>query len=136
MAGVYLSYPFCSQKCTFCNFASGVSKESDGEQYAAALREELSNQQWPWEPETVYWGGGTPSLMPLADFRVAMDLIPWGRVTEATLEAAPGTITPEKARAWRECGINRVSLGVQSFVTDEARRTGRKHSAETVAHDI
>jgi oxygen-independent coproporphyrinogen-3 oxidase len=136
MAGVYLSYPFCSQKCTFCNFASGVSTAAAQEQYAAALREELGSRQWPWRPETVYWGGGTPSLMPLATFRAAMDLIPMGQVTEATLEAAPGTITPEKARAWRECGINRVSLGVQSFVTEEARRTGRKHTAATVDHDI
>jgi oxygen-independent coproporphyrinogen-3 oxidase len=136
MAGVYLSYPFCSQKCTFCNFASGVSKESDEEQYAAALRDELNNQQWPWEPETVYWGGGTPSLMPLASFRAMMDLVPRSQLTEATIEAAPGTITAERARVWRECGINRVSLGVQSFITEEARRTGRKHTAQTVSRDI
>jgi oxygen-independent coproporphyrinogen-3 oxidase len=136
MAGVYLSYPFCSQKCTFCNFASGVSTEAEQERYAAALLEELRNQQWPWQPETVYWGGGTPSLMSLKWFREVMSVIPSSRVTEATIEAAPGTITAEKALAWRECGVNRVSLGVQSFVTEEARRTGRKHTPQTVAHDM
>lgn len=136
MAGVYLSYPFCSQKCTFCNFASGVSTEAAKTQYTAALRKELGSQEWPWPPETVYWGGGTPSLMPLECFSAVMNLIPWSQVTEATLEASPGTITPEKARIWRECGINRVSLGVQSFLTEEARRTGRKHTAETVNGDI
>jgi oxygen-independent coproporphyrinogen-3 oxidase len=136
MAGVYLSYPFCSHKCTFCNFASGVSTEAEEQRYAAALFEELRNQQWPWQPETVYWGGGTPSLMPLDLFRTAMDLVPSSRLIEATIEAAPGSITLEKARAWRECGMNRVSLGVQSFVTEEARRTGRKHTAQTVAQDI
>jgi oxygen-independent coproporphyrinogen-3 oxidase len=136
MAGVYLSYPFCSQKCTFCNFSSGVSTEAEQQQYAAALIDEVRKHEWRWPPETVYWGGGTPSLMPLPLFRAAMCLIPWAKITEATIEAAPGTITSEKARAWRECGINRVSLGVQSFVTEEARRTGRKHTPETVMHDI
>jgi oxygen-independent coproporphyrinogen-3 oxidase len=136
MAGVYLSYPFCSQKCTFCNFASGVSAQADEERYAAALIEELREQKWPWEPETVYWGGGTPSLMPLDSFRTAMSLIPSSKLAEATIEAAPGTITAERARLWRECGINRVSLGVQSFVKEEAQRTGRKHTAETVTHDV
>jgi oxygen-independent coproporphyrinogen III oxidase len=136
MAGVYLSYPFCSQKCTFCNFASGVSTGTEQERYTDSLTRELAQQVWPWMPETVYWGGGTPSLMPLGLFASVMDLIPSDHFAEVTLEAAPGTITNEKAQAWRRCGVNRVSLGVQSLVAEEARRTGRKHTPETVVHDL
>jgi oxygen-independent coproporphyrinogen III oxidase len=136
MAGVYLSYPFCSQKCTFCNFASGVSTQSEQERYTDSLTRELARQVWPWKPETVYWGGGTPSLMPLDEFASIMNLIPSDLLEEVTLEAAPGTIASESARAWRRCGVNRVSLGVQSLVTEEARRTGRKHTPETVVHDL
>jgi oxygen-independent coproporphyrinogen-3 oxidase len=65
-----------------------------------------------------------------------LSLIPGGPWAEATLEASPGTITPEKARAWRAAGINRVSLGAQSFVEAEIRRSGRKHSARTILDDV
>ena len=87
-------------------------------------------------PETVYLGGGTPSGMAPEALRRLLDLIPGRPWMEATIEAAPGTVTAEKARAWAACGINRVSLGVQSFVTKEIRRTGRKHTAQTVADEI
>ena len=87
-------------------------------------------------PETLYFGGGTPSLMPLVFFREVMDAIPRQNLAEATLECAPGTIAIETARIWQSCGINRVSLGVQSFVTSELRQTGRRHTAEIVEHDI
>ena len=136
MPGVYLSYPFCSQKCTFCNFASGVSTEAEQRRYAGTLIRELARQEWPWHPDTVYWGGGTPSLMPLKLFRAAMDLVPSDKLTEVTLEAAPGTVTDQRAQAWAQCEVNRISLGVQSFVTEEARRTGRKHTPQTVMQDI
>jgi oxygen-independent coproporphyrinogen-3 oxidase len=70
------------------------------------------------------------------DLRMLLGLVPGRPWREATIETAPGTITAEKARAWAECGINRVSLGVQSFVTREIRRTGRKHTAETVEDEL
>jgi oxygen-independent coproporphyrinogen-3 oxidase len=136
MAGVYISYPFCSQKCTFCNFASGVSTEAEQQRYTNALTTELRRQVWPWRPETLYWGGGTPSLMPLQQFSAVMHLIPFDEGAEITLEAAPGTITRERACVWRRAGVSRVSLGVQSFVVAETRRTGRKHTPESVAADI
>ena len=74
--------------------------------------------------------------MALDRFASVMGLIPGDAIVEATLECAPGTITAGKAMAWKRAGINRISLGVQSFVTAEARQTGRKHTAETVACDI
>jgi oxygen-independent coproporphyrinogen III oxidase len=134
--GVYLSYPFCAQKCTYCNFASGVFPRALEPRYLEALRAELRAYAWQWTPETVYLGGGTPSQMDPRALAELLALIPGHPWSEATVEAAPGTITPEKAHAWAAAGINRVSLGAQSFVDAEIRRTGRKHSAETVAEDI
>jgi oxygen-independent coproporphyrinogen-3 oxidase len=134
--GVYLSYPFCAQKCTYCNFASGVFPRELEPTYVTALAAELRAHAWEWTPETVYWGGGTPSILDLENFRALMALIPGRPWAEATLEAAPGTITAERARAWADAGINRVSLGVQSFVENEIRRTGRKHTARTVETEI
>jgi len=134
--GVYLSYPFCAQKCTYCNFASGVFPRELEARYLDALQREISAHSWQWRPETVYLGGGTPSSMDPQALADILTLIPGRPWVEATLEAAPGTITPEKARAWVDAGIDRVSLGVQSFVHSEIRRTGRKHSAATVAAEI
>jgi oxygen-independent coproporphyrinogen-3 oxidase len=134
--GVYLAYPFCAQKCTYCNFASGVYPRALEVRYLDAIEAEIRACQWEWVPETVYLGGGTPSGMAPEALRRLLDLIPGRPWAEATIEAAPGTVTVEKARAWAACGINRVSLGVQSFVTQEIRRTGRQHTAQTVAHEI
>ncbi len=134
--GVYLSYPFCAQKCTYCNFASGVFARALEAPYLAALLAELLAHEWQWRPETVFLGGGTPSAIDPDALRSLLAAIPGKPWVEATLEAAPGTITLEKALAWSRCGINRVSLGVQSFVDLELRRSGRKHTAQTVAGDI
>ena len=136
MPGVYLSYPFCAQKCTYCNFASGVALPELQRRYDPMLLAEVEKHGWEWLPETIYWGGGTPSLMPLDSFAAVMHAIPAEKIVEATLECAPGTVTKEKAAAWRLAGINRVSFGVQSFVPEEARRTGRKHTPETVQRDL
>ena len=101
-----------------------------------ALGAELRAQAWDWRPQTVYLGGGTPSILSLDDLRSLLALVPGRPWAEASLEAAPGTVTAERARAWAECGINRISLGVQSFVEKEIRRTGRKHTAAVVAQEI
>jgi oxygen-independent coproporphyrinogen-3 oxidase len=141
MPGVYISYPFCAQKCTYCNFASGVFPQALEKRYVEALRAELRNAKWPRTPETVYLGGGTPSQLDPAALESLLGEIP-GRPpeeqkwAEATMEAAPGTITPEKAAAWKRAGINRVSLGVQSFIARELARTGRRHTAEIVEKEL
>src|SRR5262245_33690235 len=135
MAGVYISWPFCAQKCTYCNFASGVfPRELEGT-YAERLKEEISSVDWPFVPETVYLGGGTPSQMDVAELARLLELIPGRPWMEATMEAAPGSLDDRAVAAWRDAGINRVSLGVQSFVDAELRRTGRKHTARIVADD-
>ena len=136
MSGVYLSYPFCAQKCTYCNFASGVFPRDLERNYLESLGAEIRAHEWLWSPETVYLGGGTPSRMERSDLASVLDAIPRGDWKEATLEAAQGGITAEIAASWVRAGINRVSLGVQSFVDRELARTGRKHTAEIVAHEI
>ena len=134
--GVYVSYPFCAQKCTYCNFASGVFPRALEDRYRSALAAEIRAHAWQGQPETVYLGGGTPSSLPPAELASFFAFLPGRPWREATIEAAPGSITPEKARAWASLGIDRVSLGVQTFVDMEIRRTGRKHTAAIVAADL
>jgi oxygen-independent coproporphyrinogen III oxidase len=136
MPGVYLSYPFCAQKCTYCNFASGVFPRELESRYFEKLRSELTETIWPWTPETVYLGGGTPSQMDADALTKLLAEIPGRDWPEATMEAAPGSLTPEKVISWTRAGINRVSLGVQSFIAKELSRTGRKHTAQTVVDDV
>jgi putative oxygen-independent coproporphyrinogen III oxidase len=135
LPGVYISYPFCAQKCTYCNFASGVFPRELEARYVETLLAELRSTEWPWTPETVYLGGGTPSQMDPAALAAVLKAIP-GHWVEATIEAAPGNLTAEKIAAWKSAGINRVSLGVQSLNKSELARTGRKHTAEVVEHEI
>lgn len=136
MPGVYISYPFCAQKCSFCNFASGVAAIDVTDRYGRVLLDEIRSHEWHFAPETIYWGGGTPSLMPADLLGACTKAMPREQITEATLECAPGTITRERVAVWKACGINRVSLGVQSFVTGELRQVGRRHTAEVVARDV
>ena len=136
MAGVYISYPFCGQKCTYCNFVSGVFPQSLAERYLAALRAEIESHEWPWLPETVYLGGGSPGDLRAEALESLLTVVPGRPWVEATIEAAPGTVTPAKAASWHGMGLNRVSLGVQSFVSGELARTGRRHDAQTVADEV
>ena len=155
MPGVYISYPFCAQKCTYCNFASGVFPREMEPKYIAALRAEIRAVEWPWTPETVYLGGGTPSQMDTEALASLLAEIPGGAIRrpggaeaqryvrrggekwrEATMETAPGGLSRERILSWMKTGINRVSLGVQSFAQKELARTGRKHTAAVVAEEI
>lgn len=137
MPGIYISYPFCTQKCTFCNFASGVPSSADARlRYEHALLEEVRSHCWEWLPETLYFGGGTPSLMAFHFLDDLLQSIPSSHLREVTLECAPGTITREAAAWWFGRGINRASIGVQSFVTSELIRTGRRHTAQIVEREI
>jgi len=134
--GVYISYPFCRRKCTFCNFPSGVFPKELRDRYLRALKTEIQRRSWRWTPETLYVGGGSPGELDPAELRELLDLTPGRPWKEATIEAPPGVIDERRAGQWREAGFNRVSLGVQSFVREEAVRTGRVHDAETVAREV
>lgn len=147
--GVYISIPFCRSKCTYCNFASGVYPASEHGRYVERLIEDLGSAgSWaermgvdlPRRVDTVYLGGGTPSLLEpellerlfaalRAEFVVEAD-------AEITVECAPGQIADETLAALVAAGVNRVSMGVQSFVDKEAHESGRLHSRAVVEEDL
>lgn len=135
MPGVYLSFPFCAQKCTFCNFASGVFPRELEREYLSALTNEIRRHQWRWTPDTLFIGGGTPSRIDPVDLKTLLDTVPGRPWREATIEAAPGSLTGEMVGEWFRAGINRVSLGVQSFISGELAGTGRRHNAVRVEDD-
>ena len=138
--GVYIQVPFCQTKCTYCNFHTGVVVRNRYEPYAAAVCREIAASADGTTAsdlivDTVYVGGGTPSLLnPAALARILDTLRATQRVepVEITLEADPETVTPEKARAWLDAGFNRISLGAQSFSDQELRAAGRMHRREDI----
>ena len=139
--GVYIQVPFCQTKCTYCNFHTGVFSSSIYASYVDAVCSELvaRSQQLSATVDTVYVGGGTPSLLdPAHLLRIIKTLranFPCA-IEEATLEADPETITAAKAGAWREAGLERISLGAQSFNDAELRATGRMHRREDIPRAV
>src|SRR6266436_3819190 len=144
--GVYIQVPFCQTKCTYCNFHTGVVSAGRFAPYADAVCREIANRRQllasagvtiapsveslAQSVDTVYIGGGTPSLLEpvllttmlqalYANFQCAL--------TEVTLEADPETIDAEKAAQWTSAGFNRISFGTQSFVDEELKAAGRMH---------
>jgi oxygen-independent coproporphyrinogen-3 oxidase len=137
MLGLYIHIPFCSAICNYCNFNRGLFDAALKEQYVAALRREIAAQGDGAPADTIYFGGGTPSLLEPAEiaaiietcrnsFAVALD-------AEITMEANPETVTPERLVGFREAGVNRLSYGVQSFRDEELQRLSRLHSASRAA---
>lgn len=97
---------------------------------------EIQNHRWEWLPDTVYFGGGTPSLLPIPVLNEIFAAIPTGKLVEITLECAPGTLDADRIVEWVKSGVNRVSLGVQSFDENELRHSGRRHTADIVERDL
>lgn len=136
MLGLYLHIPFCSAICNYCNFNRGLLDESLKQRYVDALIEEIRAAAEPHTSiDTIYFGGGTPSLLSgeeaariIATCRAAFQL---HDDHEITLEANPETVTEASLVAYRAAGVNRLSFGVQSFHDEELRRLGRLHSAWT-----
>jgi oxygen-independent coproporphyrinogen-3 oxidase len=137
MLGLYIHIPFCSAICNYCNFNRGLFDAALKEQYVAALLREIAAQGDGSPADTIYFGGGTPSLLEPAEiasiietcrhnFAVALD-------AEITMEANPETVTPERLVGFREAGVNRLSYGVQSFRDEELQRLSRLHSASRAA---
>ena len=139
--GVYIQVPFCQTKCTYCNFHTGVVSPQRYAPYAAAVRREIeeffassgsAHGELRGAPvDTVYLGGGTPSLVDPAELANMTECLRprFAPATkpEITLEADPETVDARKSAAWIEAGFNRVSLGVQSFHDAELRAAGRMH---------
>jgi oxygen-independent coproporphyrinogen III oxidase len=147
--GLYLSVPFCRAKCSFCNFASGVSTPDRIARYVHQLCSEIESAprtahnlraHLPPLVDTVYFGGGTPSLLEPAQLRAIFASLhrtfTIAPSAEITLEAAPGQISPALLDEALRLGVNRISLGVQSFVDRESTAVGRSHTRESCLAEI
>lgn len=140
--GIYIHWPFCAQKCPYCDFNSHVRHKGwDEQRFRAAYLAELSDARTRTGPRTVssiFFGGGTPSLMQPETTEAIIDRIAtlWHLPanTEITLEANPGSVDATRFKGYRATGVNRVSMGFQSFDDDALKRLGRIHSvAESLA---
>ncbi len=139
--GLYVHWPFCAAKCPYCDFNSHVTAHVDHARWAAAYLAELRRNadRTPGRVlNTVFFGGGTPSLMDPATVDAilteARRLWPTANDVEVTLEANPTSVEAGKFRAFRDAGVNRVSMGVQALNDDDLRRLGRRHdTAEAMA---
>lgn len=133
---LYIHIPFCVRKCRYCDFLSAPENTGERARYIEALGREMkcrSEDLKKARVKTVFWGGGTPSLLSPAEFReIAKGLKActgeWAGDTEWTIEANPGTLDAEKAGEWRRAGVNRVSLGVQAAQDRLLERIGRIHT--------
>jgi len=135
--GAYIQIPFCQAKCTYCNFHTGVVSRDRYQPYAEAVCREIAASSSGGAPvvDTVYVGGGTPSLLDPAALQQILGALRGAyrlESEEITLEADPETVTPAKASAWLRAGFDRISLGAQSFHDSELRAAGRRHRREDI----
>jgi oxygen-independent coproporphyrinogen III oxidase len=136
MAGIYLHIPFCKQACHYCNFHFATSLRYKNELLQALLNETTLRRDYLGTAtvETIYFGGGTPSLLTIEDLKLQIDCIrqnfPVSADAEITLEANPDDITEDILKGWKEIGINRLSIGVQSFFEEDLQWMNRAHTAQ------
>jgi oxygen-independent coproporphyrinogen-3 oxidase len=136
-AGIYIHIPFCRSRCSYCDFATGAYEGALADAYVLALTREIEafedDGACP-EVDTVYFGGGTPSLLTSAQVSRVLDAVRRrfrvAAEAEVTLEMNPGTVTREHLRALRDAGVNRASFGAQTFDDKELKRLGRTHTAD------
>jgi oxygen-independent coproporphyrinogen III oxidase len=143
---LYIHVPFCARRCTYCDFAIAVRRAVPSDEFARAILTEWRGWQdhpaWAGSPtvDTIYFGGGTPSRLDPAAVGQMLDAIRQDRAVavdaEITLEANPDDVTPSAAAAWRAAGVNRVSLGVQSFEPRVLSWMHRTHTAEQVPEAV
>ncbi len=133
-AGLYLHIPFCSSRCSYCDFATGLYQSELAERYVSAIVNEIQTTPARGEEvDTIYFGGGTPSLLSSSQLEHILAALHEGfsvaDATEITLEINPGSVTPDKLREFRRLGINRASFGAQTFDDAELAKLGRSHNA-------
>ncbi len=135
MTGVYIHIPYCRTVCPYCDFVKRPTKGPVPEPFIDALLREIETYDGYPDVNSVFFGGGTPSLVAPASLeRIFTALERRLRLAgdkEITLEANPDDVTAELVKAWKNLGVNRVSLGVQSFDDDTLRYLGRRHDADT-----
>jgi oxygen-independent coproporphyrinogen-3 oxidase len=132
--GIYVHIPFCSSICSYCNFNRGLYDPDLKIRYVEALRREIAGAPAGVRADTIFFGGGTPSLLDPAEIaaiiRAIQARLDLAAGAEVTLETNPETIDRAKLERFREAGVNRLSFGVQSFQDEELKRLGRIHSAD------
>jgi oxygen-independent coproporphyrinogen III oxidase len=147
--GIYISVPFCRTKCSYCNFASDVFSRAVFERYVDRVCSDVENAapvagemggKMEREVDSIYLGGGTPTVLEAGQleriFATVRSQFEVKAGAEITVECAPGTLTSAMLESLLRCGVNRVSLGVQSFVDQEAAAVGRQHKRATVLDDV
>lgn len=126
---IYIHVPFCVRKCDYCDFLSFQSNEEERKKYVDFLIKEI--RLYPkYKYDTVYFGGGTPSLLKAEDVKRILDELDIKENAEVTLEANPKTVDLEKLKALKEAGINRLSMGIQSFNEKFLKKLGRLHNSQ------
>lgn len=143
MAGIYVHIPFCASRCSYCDFYSTLCLDEIGEAYVKAVLAEagLRRDELRGEPvKTLYLGGGTPSQLPLPLLSALMsglnEVFDLGGVEECTVEANPDDVTPEWCDSLQRLGVNRVSMGVQSFEDVILKLIGRRHTARQAVEAV
>src|SRR5215204_3934387 len=132
-AGLYVHIPFCSSRCSYCDFATGLYQSDLAERYVRAVVQEIqSSRNVASHVDTIYFGGGTPSLLSPSQLdRILLalhDHFEIDKLPEITLEINPGSVTTEKLREFRHLGVNRASFGAQTFDDAELAKLGRSHT--------
>ena len=145
-AGVYIHIPFCRSRCSYCDFATGAYEGALADRYVRALTTEIAAfrpREEAVEADTIYLGGGTPSLLTPAQLALILDAtrarFRIADEAEVTMEMNPGTVTPEILNEFRRLGVNRASFGAQTFDDRELARLGRTHTAadtRQTLHDL
>lgn len=134
MQHLYVHVPFCQRRCSYCDFSIAVRKRIPAQEYVDVVRKELRSVAAEaldgQRSRTIYFGGGTPSLLPPEAVALLLREVRGG--AEVTIEANPEDVTADSARAWRAAGINRVSLGAQSFDDDVLKWMHRSHDAARI----
>jgi len=133
--GIYIHIPFCEQRCYYCAFTVATTPEDSYEPYIRRLVNEIQMSGITDQPESIYFGGGTPSIISADLLSLVMALFP-GSDREVSIEVNPGTISVEKLELYREIGINRISLGAQSLEDEDLKRAGRIHQSAAVYQDF
>jgi oxygen-independent coproporphyrinogen-3 oxidase len=136
---LYIHIPFCQRKCHYCSFVSYAGRENDMVNYIPALNRELILRLPGYKIRTLYFGGGTPSLLTIEQIKsilATVNSICGTGIEETSLEANPGTVDIDYLRALRNSGINRLSLGIQSFNDSELDLLGRIHNSEQARQSI
>jgi len=137
-AGIYIHIPFCSSRCSYCDFATGLFQQELAERYVRALVVDIRLSRYSGDiVDTIYFGGGTPSLLAPSQLESILatvhDCFKIDPHSEITLEINPGSVNEEKLRAFRSLGVNRASFGAQTFDDAELAKLGRSHTtADTV----